>query len=73
MSIKRVCYGCGPPDRYPGCHSVCEKYRAEREQALKQYDRNLTDIAIRDAAYIRSRRKLGMDTKRYKGTEDKRT
>ena len=31
MAIK-CCKLCKPPDRYPGCHSHCEKYIEEKAQ-----------------------------------------
>ena len=36
------CKGCVPPTRYPGCHSICPNYLAEKAEhdALKaEYDK----------------------------------
>ena len=38
------CFGCVPPDRYPGCHAHCPK-RAE-------YVRKNAEIKARREAYI---------------------
>lgn len=35
MSIK-CCYGCTAPKRYPGCHSHCPEYIAEKAQHDKE-------------------------------------
>lgn len=35
MSIK-CCKGCTPPKRYPGCHSHCPEYIAEKALHDKQ-------------------------------------
>ena len=46
--MKMPCKDC--PDRHPGCHSVCEKYIADKEEwnnikakmAKEKHDFNLT-------------------------------
>ena len=35
MSIK-CCYGCTAPKRYPGCHSHCPEYIAEKAKHDKE-------------------------------------
>lgn len=35
---KKICKGCVPPERYPGCHSSCPeyiKYRAELDEIAR--------------------------------------
>ena len=32
----KCCKDCVPPARYPGCHGVCEKYKAEKAEYEKQ-------------------------------------
>jgi hypothetical protein len=29
---KRSCYGCMPPERYPGCHDHCPKYTQDKKK-----------------------------------------
>lgn len=67
MSVKRICYGCVPPDRHPGCHSECEKYREEREAALEKYERNLIEKRTGDLIRAGMRNKTGLNRKMYIG------
>ena len=32
----RCCYGCTAPKRYPGCHSHCPEYIAEKDKHDKE-------------------------------------
>ena len=40
------CYGCG--DRFVGCHSQCEKYKAFREESLRRYQKKQMEWRIDD-------------------------
>ena len=67
MSVKRICYGCVPPDRHPGCNGTCEKYRTEWEQAQKKYSDNLKNKKIHELRRDGLRNKQGLNRKMYIG------
>ena len=29
-NIINCCFGCVPPERHPGCHSTCKRYKDQR-------------------------------------------
>lgn len=45
------CHNC--PDRAPGCHSVCEKYRAYRAEMDAAHEKRVREAAVNDAGAAR--------------------
>ena len=60
MGVIKCCKGCVPPNRYLGCHSECEQYKAEKQQIeLQQIERNkqrTNDSALNKLHANRSRK-----------------
>lgn len=59
MGIK-CCKGCVPPNRYPGCHDECEKYKEEKAKAFevktRAYKERVNDNALNKMHIHRSRK-----------------
>ena len=50
MSFK-CCMPCKPPDRYPGCHDHCEKFRKEKDAHNQRKEELDRDRQISSAIY----------------------
>ena len=44
------CFGCEPPTRFLGCHSVCEKFIAFEDEKDEKYEQ-IKQRKMKDYAY----------------------
>ena len=56
------CHHC--PDRAPGCHSVCEKYRAYRAEMDAAHEKRVREAAVNDEGAVRGD-KIRRDVRRH--------
>ena len=66
MKQDNACYGC--KDRYPGCHSKCEKYAAFLEEKDRNYHKRMEKEGFYvHSSYVRRKKTQYLDNAAKRG------